>query len=103
MKTLPETREKLDSDSEYYSDTFTDKDIYASSYSDFDKAKAKEKLFKGGSKNFWEYTKEIEKDQILPRKMGFQGKKEKKGDMFLKSFYIGDTYAGPFSKGIKST
>lgn len=33
--------------------------------------------------------------------MGFQGKKEKKGNMFLQSFYIGNTYADPFSKGIK--
>ena len=34
--------------------------------------------------------------------MGFQSKKEKTGDMFLKSFYIGDTYAKPFSQGIKN-
>jgi len=34
--------------------------------------------------------------------MGFRGHKEQKGDMFLKSFYIGDTYAGAFSQGIKS-
>ena len=74
MNTVPERRERLDSESEYYSETFSEKDIYSSSYSDFDKVKAKEKFFKSGSKNYSEYVKEIEKKQILPRKMGFQGK-----------------------------
>lgn len=67
----------------------------------FDKAREKEKLYKGGSKNYKEYYKEVEKANVLPRKMGFQGLKEKKGNMFLESFYIGNTYADPFSKGIK--
>lgn len=87
--------------SEAYSEDFSENDLYSSSFYDLDKTKEKESLFKAGSKNYKEYIKEIERSNILPRKMGFQGKNEKKGNMFLQSFYIGNTYADPLSKGIK--
>lgn len=90
---------ELDGDSDNYTENFSDNDIYDYS-SELDNSKAREKLFKSGSKNYKAYISDVEKQQILPRRMGF-GKKEEKGNMFLKSFYIGDTYAESFSKGIK--
>ena len=103
MHTVQDKDKGIDTDSdEYESETFSEeKDILDSSYSDFDKAKKREILFKSGSKNYSAYIKEVEKKQILPRRMGFQSPKEHNGNMFLKSFYIGNTYADPFSKGIK--
>jgi len=47
-------------------------------------------------------SKKLRKSKFSPGKWDFKENKEKQGDMFLKSFYIGDTYADPFSKGIKS-
>lgn len=47
-------------------------------------------------------SKKLRKSKFFPGKWDFKENKEKQGDMFLKSFYIGDTYADPFSKGIKS-
>lgn len=47
-------------------------------------------------------SKKLKKSKFSLGKWDFKENKEKQGDMFLKSFYIGDTYADPFSKGIKS-
>ena len=87
----------------YDSDTFTENDIiqefYESSFSEIEDAKTRYMKLKEGSENYKKYRNEVDKQMLLPRRMGFNQKNEKKGDMFLKSFYIGDRYADPFSKG----
>ena len=90
------------SNDDYKSDKFSDIDIYDSSYSDWGDAKHRYMKLREGTKNYKEYRKEVDKNMLLPRRMGFQSNKEKHGNMFLKSFYIGDRYADPFSKGIKN-
>lgn len=82
-----------------YSEQFSEKDIFDSSESEYNDAKHRYQRLKEGSKYYMEYRKEVDNQMLLPRRMGFQTNKEKNGDMFLKSFYIGDRYADPFSKG----
>ena len=95
---------ELDSEeNKYDSDTFTENDItqelYESSFSEIENAKSRYQRLKEGSENYKIYRNEVDKKMLLPKRMGFQSEKEKKGVMFLKSFYIGDRYADPFSKG----
>ena len=89
----------------YDSETFTESDItqglYESSVPEIEDAKSRYQKLKEGSENYKVYRNEVDKKMLLPRRMGFQSEKEKKGYMFLKSFYIGDRYADAFSKGIK--
>lgn len=93
---------ETDGESENYeSEFFSENDLYGSSHSDMGKHKYNSIDNEERTKNYSAYIEEVEKQQILPRRMGFQSKKEKFGNMNLKSFYIGETYASPFSQGIK--
>lgn len=67
------------------------------------KIKEKEQIYGLAKDPLTEFLDEIDKSKQLPKNFGMIDCKGGSGEEInLKSFYIGDTYAAAFSKGIKN-